>query len=461
MVTAEKTVLDLTYIRAQFPSLAQTVNGHPATFLDGPGGTQVPQRVIDAISNYLRRDNANTGGAYATSRHTDAMIAEARAAMADFLHCGGDEVVFGPNMTTLTYAISRAIGRAISDGELGPGDEIVVTRLDHDANVSPWLQMAEDRGLTVRWAEIHEEDCTLDLADLAAKINSKTKLVAAGYASNAVGTINPVKEIVRLAHAAGALAYIDAVHYSPHGLIDVAALECDFLVCSTYKFFGPHMGVLFGKREHLQRLRPYKVRPNTNAIPNCWEWGTLNHECIAGIAACVDYLADVGRPSANESTNGASDGTTRMKVPHPSRFSKGGNNAAGTSGVNGITERRAAIEAAYQSIHEHERGLLERMMTGLAKIPHLKIYGITDSARFDERCATLAIRIENFTPLQLATQLGERGFFTWDGNYYALNLTEQLDVEKSGGFLRIGLVHYNTHEEVDRLLTALREIVGT
>ena len=461
MVTAEKTVLDLTYIRAQFPSLAQTVNGHPATFLDGPGGTQVPQRVIDAISTYLRRDNANTGGAYATSRHTDAMIAEARAAMADFLHCGGDEVVFGPNMTTLTYAISRAIGRAISDGELGPGDEIVVTRLDHDANVSPWLQMAEDRGLTVRWAEIHEEDCTLDLADLAAKINSKTKLVAAGYASNAVGTINPVKEIVRLAHAAGALAYIDAVHYSPHGLIDVAALECDFLVCSTYKFFGPHMGVLFGKREHLERLRPYKVRPNTNAIPNCWEWGTLNHECIAGIAACVDYLADVGRPSANESTNGASDGTTRMKVPHPSRFSKGGNNAAGTSGVNGITERRAAIEAAYQSIHEHERGLLERMMTGLAKIPHLKIYGITDSARFDERCATLAIRIENFTPLQLATQLGERGFFTWDGNYYALNLTEQLDVEKSGGFLRIGLVHYNTHEEVDRLLTALREIVGT
>jgi selenocysteine lyase/cysteine desulfurase len=194
-------------------------------------------------------------------------------------------------MTTLTYAMSRAIGR-----ELKPGDEIVVTRLDHDANVSPWLQMAEDRGVTVRWAEIHDEDCTLDMADLASKINPNTKLVAAGYASNAVGTINPVKEIVRLAHAAGALAYIDAVHYAPHGLIDVAALDCDFLVCSTYKFFGPHMGVLFGKREHLQRLRPYKVRPNTNAIPNCWEWGTLNHECIAGITACVDYIADLGSP---------------------------------------------------------------------------------------------------------------------------------------------------------------------
>ena len=218
------------------------------------------------------------------------MIAEARGAMADFLHCGADEVVFGPNMTTLTFAMSRAIGR-----DLKPGDEIVVTRLDHDANVSPWLAMAEDRGVTVRWAEIHDEDCTLDMADLASKINSKTKLVAAGYASNAVGTINPVKEIVQLAHAAGALAYIDAVHYGPHGLIDVAALDCDFLVCSTYKFFGPHMGVLFGKREHLKRLRPYKVRPNTNAIPNCWEWGTLNHECIAGITACVEYIADLGR----------------------------------------------------------------------------------------------------------------------------------------------------------------------
>ncbi len=452
--------LDIAHVRAQFPSLAQTVNGHPAAFLDGPGGTQVPQRVVDAISNYLRRDNANTGGAYATSRHTDAMIAEARGAMADFLHCAGDEVIFGPNMTTLTFAMSRAIGR-----ELKPGDEIVVTRLDHDANVSPWLAMAEDRGITVRWAEIHDEDCTLDMTDLATKINSHTKLVAAGYASNAVGTINPVKEIVRLAHAAGALAYIDAVHYSPHGLIDVAALDCDFLVCSTYKFFGPHMGVLFGKREHLQRLRPYKVRPNTNAIPNCWEWGTLNHECIAGITACVGYIADLGRDSKNGLTNRAA--TNRL--PHPfdklragsSRFSKGGNDAADRSGSNegGTTERRAAIAAAYAAIHEHERGLLERMMTGLKKIRGLKIYGITDPARFDERCATLAVRIENHTPLELSTKLGERGFFTWDGNYYALNLTEHLDVEKSGGFLRIGLVHYNTVDEVDRLLAALREIV--
>ncbi|MFZ1156516.1 MAG: cysteine desulfurase-like protein [Candidatus Sulfotelmatobacter sp.] len=457
METAEKAALDITHVRAQFPSLAQTVNSHPATFLDGPGGTQVPQRVIDAISNYLGRDNANTGGAYATSRHTDAMIAEARAAMADFLHCASDEIAFGPNMTTLTYAISRAIGR-----DLKPGDEIVVTRLDHDANVSPWLAIAEEKGVTVRWAEIHEEDCTLDRADLAAKINSKTKLVAAGYASNAVGTINPVREIVALAHKVGALAYIDAVHYAPHGLIDVAALDCDFLVCSTYKFFGPHMGVLFGKREHLERLRPYKVRPNSNAIPNRWEWGTLNHECIAGITACVDYIADLGRGLTNGAANGLTNGPANTRVPHPSRFSKGGNDAAGTSGLNesGLNERRAAIEAAYQAIHEHERTLLERMMAGLKQIPHLKIYGITDPSRFHERCATLAVRIENYAPLELATKLGRRGIFTWDGNYYALNLTEQLDVEKSGGFLRIGLVHYNTHEEVDRLLAALGKIVS-
>lgn len=410
--------LDLAAIRAQFPALAQTVNGHPAVFFDGPGGTQVPQRVIDAISNYLRRDNANSGGNYATSRRTDAVIAEARAAMADFFHCASDEVVFGQNMTSLTFAFSHALGR-----DLKAGDEIVVTRLDHDANVSPWLAMAEDRCVNVRWAEINDEDCTLDLDDLASKINSKTKLVAVGYASNAVGTINPVKKIVRLAHDAGALAYIDAVHYTPHGLIDVADLDCDFLVCSTYKFFGPHMGVLFGKREHLKKFRPYKVRPLTDAVPYRWEWGTLNHECIAGITACVDYIADIGR-GANASS------------------------------------RRAAIEAAYEMIHQHERALLDRAITGLRQIPGLKVYGITDSARFDQRCGTLAIRVEGHPPAELATKLSDRGFFTWDGNYYAINLTEHLGVEQSGGFLRIGLVHYNSVEEVERFIGALREIVG-
>jgi cysteine desulfurase family protein (TIGR01976 family) len=440
--------LDLTSIRAQFPPLAQTVNGYPAVFFDGPGGTQVPQRVIDAMTNYLRRDNANSGGNYATSRRTDAVIADARAAMADFFHCDPDEVVFGQNMTSLTFAFSRAIGR-----DLKPGDEIVVTRLDHDANVSPWLTMAEDcqrngRGVSVRWAEIHDADCTLDMDDLASKINSKTKLVAVGYASNAVGTINPVKKIVQLAHKVGALAYIDAVHYTPHGLIDVADLDCDFLVCSSYKFFGPHMGVLFGKREHLQRLRPYKVRPLTEAIPFRWEWGTLNHECIAGITACVEYLADIGRGLHSPGD------TKNPGAPPLADFARSGDFAQSKT-----VPRRAAIEAAYERIHQHERTLLDRAMTGLRQVPRLKIYGITDSARFDERCSTLAIRVEGHTPAELATKLGERGFFTWDGNYYAISLTEYLGVQESGGFLRIGLVHYNTLEEVDRLVAAMQEIV--
>ena len=421
LTTQNETIpaLDLDWVRDQFPSLAQPVNGYPATFLDGPGGTQVPQRVIDAISDYLKRNNANTGGAYATSRHTDAMIASARTAMADFLGCDADEIVFGPNMTSLTYAISRSIGR-----ELGPGDEIVLTHLDHDANISPW-RVLEERGVIIRMAEIHEDDCTLDMDDLRRKITDHTKLVAVGYASNAVGTINDVAKIVRFAHQRGAMAYIDAVHYAPHGPIDVRALDCDFLVCSTYKFFGPHMGVLYGKREHLKRLEPYKVRANTNAIPNRWEWGTLNHECIAGIAACVDYLADLGR-----------------RV----------NSSAAT--------RRAAILVAYDMIQKHEHGLMERLIAGLLAIPGLKLYGVSDPKRFGQRCPTMAVRIKGHTPLELATRLGERGFFTWDGNYYALNLTERLDVEKDGGFLRIGLAHYNTAEEVERLLATLREIVG-
>ena len=413
------TKLDLAAIRAQFPSFAETVNGHPAVYLDGPGGTQVPQRVIDAIRDYLQHANANTNGAYLTSQRTNETVAAARRAMGDFFHCDSDEVVFGFNMTSLTFAMSRAIGRT-----LGPGNEIVVTLLDHDANFSPWQALTE-RGVTVRHAAFNHADCTLDMHDLARKITSHTRLVAVGYASNAVGTINDVKEVVRLAHSAGALVYVDAVHYAPHGLIDVRALDCDFLVCSSYKFFGPHMGVLYGKREHLKRLQPYKVRANTNDIPYCWEWGTLNHECIAGIAACVDYLADLGRQVAPSAAT-----------------------------------RREALVAAYREIVAYERALCERLVTGMKTIPGLKLYGIADSARFDRRCPTLAVRIEGHTPLELATRLGERGFFTWDGNYYAINVTEQLDVEKDGGFLRIGLFHYNTVEEVDRLLGTLRELAA-
>jgi len=405
-----KNPLDLAWVRAQFPSLSQRVNGHPAAFLDGPGGTQVPQRVISAISDYLRTSNANTCGAYATSRQTDQVIAGARAAMADFLGCDSDEVVFGPNMTSLTFAISRAIGR-----ELGLGDEIVLTHLDHDANISPWRAL-EERGVKIQLADIHEQDCMLNLDDLASKITPRTKLVAVGYASNAVGTINDVKTIVRLAHEAGALAYIDAVHYAPHGPIDVRELDCDFLVCSTYKFFGPHMGVLYGKREHMARLTPYKVRANTNAVPQRWEWGTLNHECIAGITACLEYIAELGRRSEQ------------------------------------VSDRRHAMQAAYRAIQTHERELMKKMLCGLSEIRRVRLFGIGNS---ESRCPTFAIRIDGHTPIELATRLGERGIFTWDGNYYAINLTERLGVEKDGGFLRIGFVHYNTEAEVDRVLETL------
>jgi cysteine desulfurase family protein (TIGR01976 family) len=411
---------DTAWIRSQFPSLKMQVNGQTAAFLDGPAGTQVPTQVIHAIQSYLLTSNANTGGAFLTSRRTLEIIAHARAAMADLFNCEKDEVVFGQNMTTITYAISRAIAR-----ELQPGDEILLTTLDHDANYSPW-QALEEKGVVIRQVDIREADCTLDLAELKTKLNEKTRLVAVGYASNSVGTINPVAEITSLAHAAGAMIYVDAVHYAPHGLIDVKALDCDFLVCSPYKFFGPHMGALYGKRQHLQSLRPYKVRPCTDQIPDRWESGTQIHELIAGIGAAVEYLAELGRRCDADAKT-----------------------------------RREALAAAYRATVAHETGIIWRLISGLQSIPGVRIYGITDPQRSAERCSTLSLRIGDHHPTTIATFLGERGIFTWDGNYYALNLSERLGVESQGGMLRIGLVHYNTAEEVDRLLAALREFAGS
>jgi cysteine desulfurase family protein (TIGR01976 family) len=408
--------LDSMWVRAQFPSLKLQVNGQPAAFLDGPAGTQVPKQVIDAVQNYFFTTNANTCGAFATSRANDGMIAASRAAMGDFFHCDPDEVVFGQNMTTITFALARAIGR-----QLKAGDEIVVTTLDHDANVAPWRAL-EERGVVIRQVDIREADCTLDLDDLKRKINANTKLVAVGYASNAVGTINPVAEITKLAHDAGALMFIDAVHYAPHGPIDVRDLDCDFLVCSPYKFFGPHMGTLYGKRERLLQFQPYKVRPASDILPDRWETGTQVQELIAGIGAAVDYLAELGR------RHDAS-----------------------------ATDRRSALLAAYRTTHQHEMSLLTRLIEGLLSVPKLRFFGISDLNRFDERCSTVSVRIGDHHPTEIAKFLGNRGIFTWDGNYYALNLTERLGVEKNGGLLRIGLVHYNTAEEVDRLLSALRE----
>lgn len=408
---------DIDWVRAQFPALQLEVNSSPAVFFDAPGGTQVPQRVIDAMRDYLVHSNSNTHGAFLTSQRSDEVIASAHAAVADLLGCDGDEIVFGQNMTSLTFALSHAFGR-----ELKSGDELVVTHLDHNANIAPWAAL-EERGAVVRYVDIHREDCTLDMDDLRRQVGPRTRLVAVGYAANAVGTISDVAEVVRLAHSAGALSFIDAVHYAPHGSIDVRALECDFLACSSYKFFGPHCGVLYGKREHLEKLHPYKVRPASEGIPDRWETGTQNHEGQAGTLAAIEYLAELGRRS------------DRLQ--------------AGT--------RRTQLLAAYDAIRAYERGLSEHLIQGLLGVSGLTFYGIREPARFDHRTPTVAIRMEGRTPRQVAEFLGQRGIFTWDGNYYAINLTERLGVESSGGMLRIGLAHYNTIEEVDRLLAALHE----
>jgi cysteine desulfurase family protein (TIGR01976 family) len=412
-------MLNLGWIRDQFPALRQEMNGHPIAFLDGPGGTQVPKRVIDAIGHHLVTSNANLHGAFATSEQTEILVEQARASVADFLGCDPDEVVFGANMTTLTFAISRSIGR-----DLQPGDEIVVTSLDHDANVAPWLTLADEQGLVVRTVKLNEADCTLDMTDLKNQITEHTRLVAIGYASNAVGTINNVAQAVRWAHAVGAMVFVDAVHYAPHGLINARSLDCDFLVCSAYKFFGPHIGILYGKREHLTRLRPYKLRPAPDESPFCWETGTQNFEGLAGLVASIDYLTELGRQTAPT-----------------------------------VTNRRNALMTAMVSIQEYERSLSEYMIPHLLEIPGVTLYGITDPTKFAWRTPTVGIRVTGYTPFELAKALGDRGIFTWNGNFYALNLTQQLRIEASGGLLRIGCTHYNTIEEIQSMLQVLHELV--
>jgi cysteine desulfurase family protein (TIGR01976 family) len=406
-------------VRAQFPSLARRVGEAPAAFFDGPGGSQVPQRVIDAVSGYLLRGNANSGGAFATSVDTDAMLDAAHAAAADLLGSGDPgEVAFGANMTTLTMALARALGRTWN-----PGDEVLVTRADHDANIAPWLLAARDAGATVRHVEIHREDGTLDLEDLARKLSRRTRLVAVGCASNAIGTVHPVRRIAELSHATGALVFLDAVHFAPHALVDVAAWGCDFLACSAYKFFGPHVGLLWGRRELLETLPTYKVRPASDALPHRWETGTLNHEGIAGTLAAVEYLADLGR---------ALDPTA--------------------------TGRRAAIAAAFRGIQAQEQELSRLALGCLAAVPGLTLHGIADLARVAERTPTFAFTHARRSPAEIARFLAGRGIFTWSGNFYAVALTQAMGLEPDG-VLRAGLLHYNTAEEVGRLGDALAELV--
>lgn len=416
---------DVDALRAQFPALRRQQNGQPVAFLDGPGGTQVPQRVIDAVVHYYNETNANADGAFTTSELSDAMTAEAHAAVADFLGASSpDEIKFGYNMSTLTLHIGRSIGAT-----LAPGDEIVVTTLDHEANVSTWEAMAADRGLTVHKVDIQPDDVTLDVEDLESKLGPRTKLVAVGYASNAVGTINPVADIVARAHEVGALTYVDAVAYAPHGPIDVQALDTDFLVCSAYKWFGPHLGALYGKTEVLDRLPAFKVRPAHDRF----ETGTAAFESIAGTLAAVDYLRDVGRSFGD---------------------------VAGTAVAAGASERRRELVAGMTAIVDYERGLVGRLLAGLGSLRSVTIHGIADRQRADERVPTVSISIEGVHPRAAAAALGRMGIYAWDGDFYATGLIERLGKAEFGGVLRLGLVHYNTAAEVDRTLEAIAHIAG-
>ena len=404
---------DIGWVRSQFPALERG-----ETFFDGPGGTQVPYRVIEAVGGYLASSNANLHGPFRTSRESDAVVDEAHRAAADLLGCASREIVFGPNMTSLTFWLSRALAL-----EWEPGDEIVVTRLDHDANHAPWMALRE-RGLRIREVRFDPEDCTLDLEDLRSKLSSSTKLVAVGYASNAVGTVNDIAAITADAHAAGARVFVDAVHYAPHGPIDVRALDCDFLACSAYKFFGPHQGLLFGKEEHWERLHAYKVRPADDELPGRFETGTQNHECMAGTTAAIEYLAELG-----------------------ARY-QGGDHGG----------RRERLRSAMRAILSYESDLAARLIRGLLDVRGLEFFGIRDNGRFAWRVPTVAVRAESLTPSRVAEELGRQGIFVWDGNFYALNVTEDLGVESTGGLVRIGIAHYNTTEDVDRLLEALEAL---
>ncbi|MEA2612632.1 MAG: hypothetical protein QOI52_591 [Chloroflexota bacterium] len=416
---------DVEALRVEFPALAREQDGRPVAFLDGPGGTQVPQRVIDAVADYFTASNANSGGAFTTSELSDAIADEAHAAVADFLGAASpDEIKLGYNMSTLTLHIGRSIGAT-----LGPGDEIVVTTLDHEANVSTWEAMARDRGVTVQKVDIRPDDVTLDLEDLESKLSKRTKLVAVGYASNAVGTINPVAEIVARAHEVGALTYVDAVAYAPHGPIDVRALDTDFLVCSAYKWFGPHLGALYGKADVLDSLPAFKVRPAHDRF----ETGTPAYESIAGTLAATDYLRDVGRSYGD---------------------------VAGAPGAAAGSERRRELVAGMTAIVAYERDLVARLIDGLLAIPAVTIHGIADRARAAERVPTVSVSIDGVEPRAAAEALGRDGIYVWDGDFYATGLIERLGKAEVGGVLRLGLVHYNTAAEVDRTLEAVERIAG-
>jgi cysteine desulfurase family protein (TIGR01976 family) len=415
--------LDLSAIRNQFPGL-----NRPDVFFDNPGGTQIAKQSLDRINRYLIESNANHEGAFPTSIASDAVLDEAHRAMADFYNAASqEEIVFGNNMTTLTLHISRSISR-----EWKEGDEIVVTRLDHDANVTPWVLAAQDRGVKVNWVNFDVEDGTLKLDDLQRALERKPRLLAVGYASNSLGTINPVAKIIKMAHDAGTMVYIDAVQYAPHGPIDVQKLDCDFLISSAYKFFGTHSGILYGKHDLLEKLFAYKVRPATNKLPGKFETGTQNHEGIAGVLGAIEYFEWIGKEF-------------------------------GAEYVADLTEakyqgRRLELKKAMTAIHAYEIELGRALLSALESVPGLRLYGLADANRLEERVATFSFRLKDLHPRVVAEKLAQEGIYVWDGNYYAINVSERLGVEESGGMVRVGAAHYNTLEEVSRLKDALIKI---
>jgi cysteine desulfurase family protein (TIGR01976 family) len=408
-------------IRAQFPMIG---DGKPI-FFDNPAGTQVSQRVIEAVSNYYLTMNANSGGAFATSQRSDAMVQATREKLADFLNAPrSDEIVLGPNMTTLNFSLSRALAKTLK-----PGDEIVLTRMDHDGNVAPWLRIAEDHGLVVRWVDIRTADGTLDMDSLEAALTDRTKIVATVHASNAVGTINPVAQIAQMAKAAGALYVVDAVQSAPHIPIDVQAIGCDFLLCSAYKFFGPHIGVMWGRYDLLAELPVYKVRPSKNQPPFRWETGTASFETIAGVGAAIDYLAEIGQQYGAHLT---------------SRFAE-------------YPGRKRDLKTGMAALGEYERELAAHLIEVLRRLPGATLAGITDPARYHERVPTVVFTKSGHTPPQIAGHLAEHNIYVWDGNYYAVEIMERLG-HSPHGMVRVGLAHYNTHDEIEQFAAVMKKL---
>ncbi len=411
--------VDINYIRGQFPALERTHQGFPVAYLDGPGGTQVPQRVIDTVTQHLIHHNANVQGAFASSIENDEVIQNARVVFADFFGCLWNEVSFCHNSTTISFKLSQAIAR-----DLKPGDEVLITDMDHEANRGPW-QILEERGFVLKSVKIDKKSYTIDMADFKEKLSGQTKVVAINYASNAVGTISDVKTMVKLAHDVGAITIVDAVHFALHGAIDVKNIDTDYLFCSAYKFFGPHVGVLYAKKNQMENLRTLKVQEQEDKAPYKFETGTLNHEGIAGAAEAIEFISDIGLKTGNQ----FSDITSNLEG------------------------RRKNIMAGMLFIEEYERPLSESFTKELKKVANVKVYSPPEEY---PKTSTISFTMNGVHPNTIAKHLASQGIFVWDGDFYAAQLTNSLGLNESGGFVRIGLAPYNTEEELDRTLAAIR-----